>query len=184
MPDSQPTVADVLDFWFVQSQPKQWFVRDAAFDTAIADRFGELHACADAGEMDGWADTADGALALVLVLDQFSRNLFRNDAKAFATDVKALGIARAAIDAGFDQQVEERRRTFFYVPFEHSEKLADQERCIELSATLTNKDFLGWAEKHKVIIERFGRFPHRNAVLGRISTPEEAEFLKQEGSSF
>lgn len=184
MPDSQGEIASVLTFWFTESQPRQWFAKDAAFDDEIARRFAGLHARAAARELSDWETHADGALALVVVLDQFSRNLFRDAPQAFAQDFQALGIAKRAIERGFDQEVDETRRSFFYLPFEHSEDLSEQERSIALFDALGNKGLLEWAQKHKIIIERFGRFPHRNKVLSRVSNDEELAFLTQDGSSF
>lgn len=184
MPVSQTEIDAVLDFWFRESEPRQWFDKDPAFDADIVRRFGDLHARAAAGDLDAWCEQADGALALVIVLDQFSRNMFRDTAQAFAFDAQALSIAKRAIDAGFDQQVDERQRPFFYLPFEHAEDMAEQQRSMALFSALGNKDLLEWAEKHMFIIKRFGRFPHRNAILGRVSSTEEAHFLTQDGSSF
>ncbi len=177
-------VQSVLRFWFEESTPQQWFEKSDDYDRAIRDHFGALHAAAARGDHDGWAETPDGALALILVLDQFSRNLFRDDPRAFAQDAKALGIAKDAIAIGHDMEVSEARRVFFYVPFEHSEDLADQEACLPYFEALSNADYLKYAIAHRDIIARFGRFPHRNAVLGRESTQEEIEFLKTPGSSF
>ena len=184
MPEDHAEIHSVLNFWFSEIQPRQWFVKDQAFDGEISHRFANVHRRAKAGDLDAWGLSADGALALIIVLDQFSRNMFRNTFDSFATDAQALAIAKRAIDAGFDQQVDEKRRQFFYLPFEHSEDLRDQERSILLFGALGNSDLLDWAEKHKIIIERFGRFPHRNAVLGRASSAEEEDFLAQAGSSF
>lgn len=178
------TPDDVLKFWFTDSSPKQWFTRNDAFDAAIRDTLGPLHARAVAGELDDWAATPRGALALMILLDQAPRNLHRGSARAFASDPAALRHARAAIAAGFDAGLSDDERLFFYLPFEHSEDLADQERCIELCRTLATAQYVEYAERHRNVIARFGRFPHRNAVLGRASTPEELEFLKQPGSSF
>ncbi|MCK5166337.1 MAG: DUF924 domain-containing protein [Rhodospirillaceae bacterium] len=174
----------VLAFWFDETETKQWFIKDADFDATIEKRFGGLHAEAARGELDSWCDSAKGSLALVILLDQFSRNIFRGDPRTFSTDAKALDISKMAIANGYDGEVEENARGFFYLPFEHSENIADQERAIELFSKMGNKNLLEWAEKHKVIIERFGRFPHRNEVLGRESTPEELQFLTEDGSSF
>jgi len=184
MPSPQAEIRSVLDFWFSETQPRQWFVKDPAFDAEITHRFADIHTRAQAGDLDAWGDLSEGALALVVVLDQFPRNMFRNSPESFATDAQALAIAKRAIDAGFDQQVTERQRSFFYLPFEHSEDVHDQERSIALFRALGNTDLLDWAQKHKIIIDRFGRFPHRNAVLGRVSNAEEEDFLAQAGSSF
>jgi uncharacterized protein (DUF924 family) len=144
-----------------------------------------VHHAAARGEYDAWAKTAEGALALLILLDQFPRNLYRKSAHAFATDPKARGIARAAIAEGFDRQVEPLLRPFFYLPFEHSEDLADQEACVALCERLAqetgDEETLKWARLHLDIIARFGRFPHRNAVLGRTTTPEERAFLDEGG---
>ena len=178
---------DVVTFWR-EAGSEKWFTKDAAFDRAIADRFGELHAKAAAGHLADWASTPEGALALVLLLDQFSRNLYRNDARAYAQDEMARSCAGEAIQRGDDLGFIPVQRQFLYMPFEHSEALADQDYAVELMGSLENFEEtagLGaWAEKHRDIIRRFGRFPHRNALLGRESTPDEAEFLKRPGAGF
>lgn len=186
-----PHAGQVLDFWFAErdgdGQPayrKAWFERDAAFDAEIARRFAPAVERALAGELDGWATSADGALALVILLDQFPRNLFRGTARAFAGDARALRLAKQAIAQGFDRQLPRYGRMFLYLPFEHSENLEDQERSVALFATLDDANVAKFAAAHRDIVARFGRFPHRNAALGRQSTPEETEFLKQPGSSF
>jgi uncharacterized protein (DUF924 family) len=189
MPNTQ--ARQILDFWFAArddaGQPAyrdQWFKRDDAFDAQIAQRFGATVERALAGELDGWADNADGVLALVILLDQFPRNLFRGTARAFAGDERALRLAKQAIAQGFDRQLPRYNRMFLYLPFEHSENLADQERSVALFAALDDNNVARYAVAHRDIVARFGRFPHRNAALGRPSTPEETEFLKQPGSSF
>ena len=167
--------ADVVAFW-KEAGPEKWFRKDAEFDRAIADRFGALHAQAAAGTKNDWAATPEGALALLLVLDQFSRNMFRGTPKAFSQDEMALAIAIKAVDAGFDQKLPQELRFFMYLPFEHAESIADQERCVLLvhaSAPLA----LPYALEHERIIRRFGRFPHRNPILGRHMTPAEQAFL-------
>ena len=174
----------VLAFWFEEHGPKDWFAKNPAFDAEIGRRFGALHARAARGELDSWAKRPRGALALVIVLDQFSRNMQRDSVKAFACDAKARDLARRAVDRGFDGQLDDREKTFLYLPFEHSEDPRDQELSIRCFARLADKSLLGWAEKHKAIIDRFGRYPHRNAALGRASTPEEIAFLAEPGSSF
>ena len=171
----------VLSFWFGDGEDgfrEAWFKKDPEFDQEIEEQFGAEREVAAAGRHDALAETADGALALVILLDQFSRNLLRGQAEAFASDAKALGIAKTAISNGFDMKMSPIRRSFFYVPFEHSEDLADQERGIELFEALGNENMLKYMIEHHDIIARFGRFPHRNAVMGRTSTPEEIEFLK------
>ena len=174
---------DVLHFWFEHCAPEQWFKRDDAFDADLRQRFLPLHAgVATLGLEDCLADAVT-ALAATVVLDQFSRNMFRGTPAAFAMDAKALAIAQGSIARGFDAGVPEARRLFFYLPFEHAEDAALQALCVALFAPL-GADYLRSAEAHKAIVDRFGRFPHRNAILGRTSTPEEIEFLRGPGSSF
>ena len=172
------TAADVLDFWFSPDMEPHWFSKSDAIDDQIRDAFADTHHAAHRRELDGWADTPDGALALVIVLDQFPRNIFRGTGRAFESDEIALEHARAAVDARFDQQLEPARRVFLYLPFEHSEDLADQDRSVSLYQALGDESALDYAHQHRDIIARFGRFPHRNRLLGREDTPEEAEFLK------
>lgn len=186
----------VLSFWFDRppdepgtgNRRKVWFVKKPAFDRQIATQFSSLYEQAAAGKLDPWQATAEGSLALCLLLDQFPRHLFRGQPQAFATDVKALAVAQRAIAEGFDQQLPPVQRVFFYLPLEHSENLAHQYQCVERFSPLQHdpdiEDFYNYAVKHLQVIERFGRFPHRNQILGRESTPEEIEFLKQPGSSF
>jgi uncharacterized protein (DUF924 family) len=166
--------ADVMTFW-TEAGPKRWFTRDEHFDRDFRERFITLHERAAAGELDeSWMKDAESALALVILLDQFPRNSFRGAARAFATDAHARAIADRAIAAKFDQLVPKELRFFFYLPFEHSESPADQERSVALHAAIGMAE---WAEKHRDIIRRFGRFPHRNGVLGRETTAEERAFL-------
>jgi uncharacterized protein (DUF924 family) len=172
--------AEVLSFWFGQDR-KKWFVKDPAFDEGIRSRFLVLYQEAFQGKLETWKHDARGCLALVIVLDQFPRNMFRNTARAFEGDPRALAAARVIVARGWDKGYTEDERTFAYLPFEHSEALADQEESMRLFQGNPN---LEWARKHWEIIRRFGRFPHRNAALGRESTPEEIEFLKQPGSGF
>lgn len=180
------TPADVVAFW-LQAGPKAWFAKDDAFDEQIRARFGPLHLRASTGELGGWAATAEGALALLLLLDQFPRNMYRGSAHAFATDPLARSVAEAALARGFDQAVDPILRPFFYLPFEHSERLADQDRgvalCQKLKDDAGDADTLRWALLHRDIIARFGRFPHRNRCLGRQTTPEEQAFLDGGGFS-
>lgn len=175
---------EVLDFWFEQHGPEDWFAKNPEFDAKIRARFGSLHAVAVRGELDNWADTPEGALALILVLDQFSRNLYRNSAKAFASDAKVLRLARQVMDRNLVNGFGARERVFIFLPFEHSEDPRDQELSVKYFAPYADKIYVDAAEKHKAIIDRFGRFPHRNAALGRESTPEEIAFLAEPGSSF
>ncbi len=185
----------VLDFWFLPAghpdhgtYREAWFKKDAAFDDEIRARFSDDLATAVQGAYDHLTATPPFALAAVIILDQFSRNLFRGQGRAFAGDVRAHAIADAAIRAGFDQALLPVQRVFLYLPFEHSETLADQARCMALYGSLPAGELrdncLDYGRQHQVIIERFGRFPHRNAALGRSSTPEEEAFLKEPGSSF
>jgi len=169
------TPQDVLAFWRAAG-PDKWFTKDAAFDDDIRTRFLATYEAAAARRL-AWDDTAEGALALLIVLDQFPRNIFRGSARAFAADPLAREVTTRAIARGFDQEIAVAERSFFYLPFEHSETLADQERCVALNRASGDADALKWAELHADIIHRFGRFPHRNAVLGRTTTPEEQAFL-------
>lgn len=168
--------AAVVSFW-KEAGPERWFNKNAAFDKEIRERFFDTYEAAAAGRLSDWEQSAQGALALLILLDQFPRNMFRGDARAFATDPLARAITAGAIIRGFDSQVPKELRSFFYLPFEHSEDLADQERCIALNKATGDADGLKWAEIHADIIRRFGRFPHRNAALGRTTTPEEQAFL-------
>ena len=171
---------DVTAFWR-GAGPKKWFVNDASFDREIATRFLGTHEAAASGRLSNWETTAEGALALLLLLDQFPRNMFRESARAFATDPLARGIADRALVHRFDAAVSSEERVFFRLPFEHSENLADQERSLALSRAANNGKADEWAEVHADIIRRFGRFPHRNAVLGRATTAEEQAFLDAGG---
>jgi uncharacterized protein (DUF924 family) len=172
--------ADVLAFWRAAG-PAKWFTKDQTFDAEIAARFGAVWRAAAAGRLAAWEETPETALALVIVLDQFPRNMFRGEAEAFATDALARAVADRAIARGFDQAFAAAERTFFYLPFEHSESPADQERAIALFRATGDAELVKWAELHADIIRRFGRFPHRNAVLGRTTTPEEQAFLDAGG---
>ncbi len=170
------SAAEVVSFWR-EAGPDRWFDKDAAFDEEIRTRFLATHEAAAAGQLSGWEQTALGALAMLILLDQFPRNMFRGEARTFATDPLARAIAAGGIVRGFDAQVPVELRGFFYLPFEHSEDIADQERGIAFYKASGDADGLKWAEIHADIIRRFGRFPHRNAVLGRTTTPEEQAFL-------
>jgi uncharacterized protein (DUF924 family) len=200
---TQADYEGVLEFWFgaldargvaSEARSRAWFEKNDAFDREIEQRFGALHAALARGERDDWLSSTRGALAAVIVLDQFSRNMFRNTKRMFESDPRALAIAAALVERGQDHKLAFDERGFLYMPFMHSEKLADQERCVTLFQSFRDEHVgdlrercqysLGYAERHLEIIRRFGRFPHRNAILGRESTPEEIEFLKQPGSSF
>lgn len=171
---------DVLDFWWTAG-PQKWFVRDSAFDAEIAARFARLHGEAAAGKLEDWTSSPSGTLALILVLDQFSRNLFRDDPRAFAEDDAALALARSALDKGFDRAFPLLAKSFFYMPFMHAEDIDVQQRGVDLFRTSGDKDGEYYALVHLDVIRRFGRFPHRNAVLGRETTREEADFLDSGG---
>lgn len=175
MTPSLDIAAGIVAFWEAAG-PERWFSKNEAFDETIRARYLPLVERATRGELDGWSEEREGALALLLLLDQFPRNLFRGQARAFATDAKALEIARSAVAAGFDMAYDKPLRTFFYLPWMHSETLEDQRRCLELSKN-AGIDTQRSAREHFEIIERFGRFPHRNPALGRRTTPEEAAFL-------
>jgi uncharacterized protein (DUF924 family) len=167
--------AQVVAFWR-EAGPDKWFKKNADFDRSIIERFGALHGDAVAGRLQDWAATPEGALALVLILDQFSRNMFRGIPKAFSGDEMALAIAVKAIDAGFDKELSPELSGFFHMPFMHSEAIADQMRCVSLVHAFTPQN-LRYAREHERIIRRFGRFPHRNPILGRHSTPAEQAFM-------
>ena len=177
-------IEEVLKFWFDDLSPDDWFKSDEAVDGHIRERFQELHETLREQVPETWRNSARGCLAAVIVLDQFSRNMYRGASRAFASDGAALSLAKEALARGFDRELSMDERKFLYMPFEHSENPAEQERSIELFSTLESELDLDYARRHKEIIDRFGRFPHRNAVLGRISTPEEIEFIKEPGSSF
>jgi uncharacterized protein (DUF924 family) len=169
------TADDVVRFWH-EAGPTRWFTRDEAFDRDC-ERLVPLHFAAARRELDDWATTADGALALLILLDQIPRNAWRGTAHAFATDPLARHFAERAVDAGFDLAADPALRVFFYLPFEHSEAMEDQRRSLELHARLEGPDADRWARIHLDVIERFGRFPHRNALLGRATTADEQAFL-------
>ncbi len=173
------TPRDVVSFWQQAGKP-MWYAKDAGFDRRFRERFLGAHEAATRGELDGWLASPDGALALLILLDQFPRNAFRGTAWMYASDAKAREIADRAIAAGHDRQVCFELRDFFYLPFSHSEDLADQERAVALIGEL-DEESVRYAACHRDIIRRFGRFPHRNAVLGRITTAEERIFLDQGG---
>lgn len=175
---------EVLEFWFGHVRPAQWWKKDPEFDEQIRSRFGRLHASASRCELYPWRESARGRLAEIIVLDQFSRNIHRGSAAAFANDRLALALSQEAISAGADAEVAPEQRQFFYLPFMHAESGLIQTRSIELYEALGEPRNLEQARRHKAIIDRFGRYPHRNQVLGRQSTVDEILFLKQPGSSF
>jgi len=188
-------VKEILDFWFGKPEEaeygkirKFWFTKNPKFDQEVRSRFLSVYQQAAAGELDTWRTSPDSCLALIILLDQFPRNLFRSQPQAFASDPQALSLAQYAINQGFDQQLLPVQRWFIYMPFEHSENLEHQYQSVELFSSLKDDpncaSGVDYAHRHLQVIERFGRFPHRNQILGRESTPEEIEFLQQPGSSF
>jgi uncharacterized protein (DUF924 family) len=170
---------ELLAFW-LDAGPGRWFRKDAAFDAEFRRRFEDVHEAAARGQLDDWLHEADRALALVIALDQFPRNAFRDSPRMFATDAQAVRAAASAVDQHFDTQVQAALRAFFYMPFMHSEHIADQARCVALCGLL-DADTLKFAQLHHDIIARFGRFPHRNRLLGRSTTPAEQAFLDEGG---
>ncbi len=181
MANSDQRAKEVVDFWR-QAGSEAWFSKNAEFDETFHDRFRELHFAAARRELDDWAAHPEAALALMILLDQFPRNCFRGTAHMFATDPLARHFARNALEAGHDKAVAEELRVFFLLPFEHSENLADQHFCVERTVEL-GEELLKYAVMHRDIIQRFGHFPHRNAVLGRETSPDEQAFLDSGGFS-
>lgn len=186
MTDATPVASPdaVLAFWFEECGFADWFQKSDAFDATLRARFGATHAAACDGGLDDWEETRDGRMALILLLDQMSRNLHRGEPRAFAQDGRARAVARRAIALGDHAVSPPERCLFLYLPFEHSESAADQALCMALYRALGNAEWTEYARQHQVIVDRFGRFPHRNEILGRESTAEEIEFLKQPNSSF
>lgn len=186
---------EILNFWFGHPDEvsygkprKQWFVKNSQFDQQVKNLFLDDYKQAATGQLNDWQSSPIGCLALVIVLDQFPRNMFRGTPQAFATDSQALGVAQHSVTQGFDRQLLPVQRWFFYLPFEHSENMQHQCQAVELFSQLAHDpdsvDTIDYAIQHLKVIERFGRFPHRNKILGRVSTVEEEEFLKLPGSSF
>lgn len=173
---------EVLSFW-LKAGPEAWYRQDDAFDAEIRERFGDIWEVGARGDLDeAWATNPRGALALIILLDQFPRNMFRGDARSFASDERALSVACYALDRGWDLRIEPPARQFFYLPFMHSERLTDQDHCVRLMAErLDSEDNLLHARAHRNIIRRFSRFPYRNEALGRETTPEERKFLEEGG---
>ncbi|MDK2122510.1 DUF924 family protein [Parachitinimonas caeni] len=188
------TPEQVLEFWFgppaQRGRPRaEWFRKDPQFDAQINQQFGDSVVAALNGQLPGWTTTPDGCLACVLLLDQFTRNIYRNLPQAFAGDAQALALARKLVDLGWDQQLSPLERVFAYLPFEHAESLAEQDRAVALFEALaaaqpTLADYLVYAQRHREVIARFGRFPHRNAILGRTSSLDEQIYLQQPGAGF
>jgi uncharacterized protein (DUF924 family) len=181
---SADAIGPILKYWFETLKPRDWFRRDEMIDNKITARFAHIYEQLKSGVPGSWLASPEGYLAAILVLDQFPRNMFRDNRHAFLTDPAALALARDAIAKGYDMKLPPEQRAFLYMPFQHAEDLDDQARSIELFTKLGNPLNLDFALRHQAIIERFGRFPHRNELLGRKSTPEELAFLQEPGSSF
>jgi uncharacterized protein (DUF924 family) len=177
-------IDEIIDFWFGELTPKDWYRHNPELAAGIETRFGKVYDELKAGVPAGWLGEPEGFLAAIIVLDQFPRNMFRDDARAFATDPSALALAKRAIAEGIDRKLAPEQRAFVYLPFQHAEDAGDQTRSVELFTALGNPRNLDFALRHQEIIERFGRFPHRNAALGRTATGEEEAFLGTPGSSF
>jgi len=175
---------EIINFWFNEIEPEFWFKKNEDFDQLLRDRFSTIHYSAARGELYSWRRQPEGRLAEIIVLDQFSRNMFRNSALAFANDTVALVLSQAAVEAGDDQRIESTQRAFLYMPYMHSESPLIHEAAVKLFSQPGLERNLEFEMKHKAIVDRFGRYPHRNAVLGRESTKEELAFLQQSGSSF
>jgi len=180
------TKNEVLRFWLEETSPAQWFQKNAAFDADISDRFMTTYDMAVKDLCAAWTKDADGVLALCIILDQFPRNMFRDQAKAFATDDKILNIVKEALHKGFDQILPPVKRRFIYMPFMHSENIEEQKRSAQMFKSMKDNDPLSYdyALKHLEVIEKFGRFPHRNEILGRISRADEIQHLRIAGSGF
>ena len=178
------TAHTVLDFWFKEIDAKQWWTKSAEFDQLIASRFGSLHAAAARCELHPWRETPPGRLAEIIVLDQFSRNMFRDQPQAFACDAMALALAQTAVATQADAVLEIQQRAFVYMPYMHSESLLIHSTAQTLFSQAGLESSLASEQHHKAILDRFGRYPHRNAILGRASTTEELQFLATPGSSF
>lgn len=178
-------IDEIVDIWFDEAMKPYWFKPSDSFDRAVRDTLLPHHEAAAAGKFDHWKDDVDGCLALCILLDQVPRNAFRGSPRAFSTDSRALAVARHAIEQGFDLECNDDEKTFLYLPFEHQEDLECQAlSCALFRDRIGGDEVVRYAERHREIIERFGRFPHRNAILGRTSTPEEIAFLKEPNSSF
>ncbi|KAL7528941.1 hypothetical protein ACHAXR_002710 [Thalassiosira sp. AJA248-18] len=182
--NNRATPDEVLTFWFGDLSPADWFKSDKALDATIRDKYQDLLEQASACELDEWRTTADRSVAEIIVLDQFSRNIYRNMPQAFAQDSLALALAQEAIAKGFDEKLDPQKLSFLYMPFMHSESSVIHERAMELFQAPGLEDQLEFEKQHRAIIERFGRYPHRNKILGRESTSEEKDFLEEPGSSF
>jgi len=177
------SLEDVISFWFIETSPVQWFQVSPVFDELVKERFLDLFHFAGQGFCDDWAMSADGAMALTLIFDQFPRNMFRDSSQSYQTDDKARAVVERAIERGFDQLFVPMKRRFFYLPFEHSENLDHQRQAVALFEKMKDEEPLAYdyAVRHCQVIEKFGRFPHRNKILGRESSPEEMEYLEKFG---
>lgn len=183
-PHQPITPDDIIDFWFSKRVKPFWFKKSSEFDREIEQRFFDTYQLAKTGTLDNWRNDSDAALALIIVLDQFPRNMFRDTPQAFATDSKAVELTKYAVARNYQRNLSPEQQAFLYMPLMHSENRIDQTQCVELFRKLGRANNLKFAIKHQEIIDRFGRFPHRNQILGRESTPAEREFLTQPGSSF
>lgn len=178
-------IDEIVDFWFDEAMKPYWFRRSASFDRAVADTLGPHHEAAARGDYDHWMEDVDGCIALCVLLDQVPRNMFRDDPRAYATDDKALAVSRHAVANEFDLECTTDERIFLYLPFEHDEDMASQDRAVALfTERVGDETSVRFALRHREIIQRFGRFPHRNASLGRAGTPEEEAFLQEPDSAF
>ncbi len=175
---------EILEFWFGRLTRQQWFQRSDALDEEISRRFSDVHLSLARGEVENWRETPESRLAAIIVLDQFSRHIYRGTALAFATDWMALREAKLALSAGADADTPPERRGFIYLPFEHSEDIADQERSVALFEALGDAEYLDYAQRHLAVIRQFGRFPHRNVFLGRETTDAELDYLSKPGAGF
>ncbi|MGL6312443.1 DUF924 family protein [Vibrio sp. WXL103] len=175
---------EIIQFWFSDIEPRQWWQKDSQFDRLVEKRFGHLHQQAMAGELYTWRPIAQGSLAEIIILDQFSRNIFRDTPQAFAGDSLALALAQRMVEKGQDLELDPVQRRFVYLPYMHSESMLIHTQAVALYERLDNPESLSFEFEHKAIIDRFGRYPHRNSILGRESTPQELEFLKQPKSGF
>ena len=184
MPITSCTPEEILSFWFNELLPKQWWQPDRMLDQEIQSRFGSIHQAACQCELYLWRKTATGCLAEIIILDQFSRNIYRQQAQAFSADPLALCLAQNAIASGTDKMLNLTQRAFLYMPYMHSESFTIHDLAVDLFSVQGMEQHLNFEKQHQAIIKRFGRYPHRNALLGRTSTPEEIEFLRTPGSSF
>ena len=180
----QFTSQQIIDFWFVETDKAQWWKKDDNFDALIQSKFSDIHRKAAQCDLFSWRNSGPGMLAEIIILDQFSRNMYRDEPESFACDAIALSLAQSAIAGGKHFELDKEKRAFMYMPFMHSESLLIHEEAVKFFTELGVESTLNFEYKHKAIIERFGRYPHRNAILGRVSTPEEEEFLTQPGSIF